>query len=452
MTSLPESILMSKESKGRWSFSTQLINQTTLLLHHGVKYCKINLPETTGQSDDLFIEPEIAQVLSLPTFKTEYRVKSTDPGQLLFGPLVGILINEYWLQSLLSRKSMPICSLYTEVLERNQGLAIFFSLERILWDKGEIIGVIRDTSQPVKVWKEQILPIPTVIYDRCFGYEGRIGGMTLRKKCASFDRNIKVINALPKLGKIEIYKMCSQNDSLRDHLPKWDIFHPEAGASLLEKYPEAYIKPDRLSRGKGVTKVTHTLDGYLVEQRRRSLNYQQLCVTTDEVLTKIAYYLKDYPMVIQETIPLHRYKDRPFDFRLLLQKDGSGQWKQTGIAARICGEGSIISGPRSGGEVSTYEEVMKNLPEEQRDKIASSLLNLAKDIALTIEEQIGLYAELGFDLGVDMNGYIWLIEVNGKPLKVSIERLPNKTITHLAYERPIEYAIYLAGFDVQGGA
>lgn len=446
MTSVTETILMSKESKGRWSFSIPLINQSTLLLHHGVKSCELKLPETTGQTTTYFIEPELAQMLSLPTFKNEYRVKPIDFGQLLFGPLVGIFINEYWLQNLLSRKSMPICSLYTEVLERKQGLAVFFSLERILWDKGEVIGVIRDTSQPSKLWREYILPIPTVIYDRCFGYQGRVGGMNLRKKCVSYGRNIKVINALPKLGKIEIYKMCSQNDSLREHLPQWDIFHPKTGASLLEKYPVAYIKPDRLSRGKGVTKVTHTPDGYLVEQRRRSLNYQQLCVKTDEVLNKIAYYLKDNPMVIQETIPLQRYKGRPFDFRLLLQKDGSGQWKQTGIAARICGEGSIISGPRSGGEVSTYEEVMKNFPGEQRDKIASSLLNLAKDIAQTIEEQIGLYAELGFDLGVDIHGHIWVIEVNGKPLKVSIERLQKEMLTRLAYESPIEYAIYLAGF------
>jgi len=446
MTSVTESILMSKETKERWSFSIPSINRSKLLLHHGVKSCKLKLPETTGQSATFFIEPELAQMLSLPTFKTEYRVRHTEFGQLFFGPIVGIFINEHWLQRLLSRKNMPICSLYTEVLERNQGLAVFFSLERILWDRGEVIGVVRDTSQPVKVWKEHVLPIPTVIYDRCFGLQGRVGGMNLRKKCDSYGRNIKVINALPKLGKIEIYKICSQNDLLREHLPRWDIFHPETVAFLLEKYPEAYIKPDRLSRGKGVTKVTHTPDGYLVEQRRRSVNYKQLCVTADEVLNRIAYYLKDYPMVIQETIPLQQYKGRPFDFRLLLQKDGSGQWKQTGIAARICGEGSIISGPRSGGEVSTYEEVMKNLPGEQRDKIALSLLNLAKEIAQTIEEQIGLYAELGFDLGVDIHGYIWVIEVNGKPLKVSIERLHNKTITHLAYERPIEYAIYLAGF------
>ncbi len=446
MTSVTKSILMSKESKGRWSFSVPLINRSTLLLHHGVKSCKMKLPKTTGQSASFFIEPEFAQMLSLPTFKNEYRVKHNDTGQLFFGPLVGIFINEHWLQCLLSRKSMPICSLYTEVLERNQGLAVFFSLERILWDRSEVIGVVRDTSQPAKVWKEHTLPIPTVIYDRCFGYQGRVGGMDLRKKCAFYDRNIKVINALPKLGKIEIYNICSENESLRAHLPQWDIFHSETGASLLEKYSEAYIKPDRLSRGKGVTKVTQTSEGYLVEQRRRSLNYRQLCVATDEVLDKIAYYLKDNPMVIQETIQLQRYKGRPFDFRLLLQKDGFGQWKQTGIAARICGDGSIISGPRSGGEVSTYEEVMKSLPEEQRDKIALSLLNLAKDIAKTIEEQIGLYAELGFDLGVDIHGHVWVIEVNGKPLKVSIERLQNRTITHLAYERPIEYAIWLAGF------
>lgn len=451
MTSLTETILKSKDSKGCWRVSSRLQNKETIILQHGVKSCRLELAKATDQEGHLSIEPEIAQALCLPTFKNKYRVKFTDTGQWIFGPLVGIFINERWLQELLSQKSMPICSLYTEVLDRNQGLAVFFSLDRILWNKGEVLGVIRDSSQSAKLWKEQLLPIPTVIYDRCFGSEGRVGGMTLRSTCASYDRDIKVINTLPKLGKIETYTICSQYDSLRKHFPQWDIFNKETGASLLEKYPVAYIKPDRLSRGKGVTKVTHTSKGYLLEQRRRKLNYQHLCATTGEVLNKISHYLKYNPMVIQEIIPLQRYKDRPFDFRLLLQKDCTGQWKQTGIAARICGEGSIISGPRSGGEVSSYKEVMKNLPEDLRDKIALSLLKLAKDIAQALEEQMGLYAELGFDLGVDKNGYIWVIEVNGKPLKVSIERLQNKTITLLAYKRPIEYAIYLAGFRCSYG-
>lgn len=451
MTSLTETSLMSKDSEGRWRFSTQLLNRETITLHHGVKSCPLELPETNRQTNTFVIEPELAHLLSLPTSKTEYRVKPAHSGQWLLGPLVGVFINNDWLQELLSQRSIPICDFDAEVLQRNQGLVVFFSLERILWDRGEVIGVIRDTSDSANVWKEQILPIPTVIYERCFHSEGRVGGITLRTNCASYSRDITVINPLSKLGKIQIYTMCSQKDALRQHLPQWDLFCSETGATLLQNYPTAYIKPDRLSGGTGVTKVTNTSNGFLTEQRRGPLNYRHLCATADEVLKEIAHGLKDCPMVIQEAIQLRRYRGRPFDFRLLLQKNHSGQWKQTGIVARICEEGSIISGPRSGGEVATYEEVMKDLPEEQQDNIKSTLLKLAQDIAQMIDEQIGLHAELGFDLGVDIYGNIWLIEVNGKPLKVSLERLNNKTVTRLAYKRPIEYAISLTGFRCSTG-
>ncbi|ODA40006.1 YheC/YheD family protein [Desulfosporosinus sp. BG] len=70
---------------------------------------------------------------------------------------------------------------------------------------------------------------------------------------------------------------------------------------------------------------------------------------------------------------------------------------------------------------------MKDLTESERE-IASSLLDLALKITQMIEEQFGLFAELGFDLCVDLNGNISLLEVNGKPLKVSIEKLRDKTI------------------------
>jgi len=47
---------------------------------------------------------------------------------------------------------------------------------------------------------------------------------------------------------------------------------------------------------------------------------------------------------------------------------------------------------------------------------------------------------------VDVNCQVKLIEINGIPLKVSIERLKDRKIMLAAHQHPIGYAIYLAGF------
>lgn len=99
--------------------------------------------------------------------------------------------------------------------------------------------------------------------------------------------------------------------------------------------------------------------------------------------------------------------------------------------------------------MSTYDEVMGNLSEISRREIAASMLQIALDLAKTIDDVIGPFVELGFDLGVDIKGQVKIIEVNGIPLKVSIQRLKDRKITHSAHENPIGYAIYMAGFGGQ---
>ena len=157
---------------------------------------------------------------------------------------------------------------------------------------------------------------------------------------------------------------------------------------------------------------------------------------------------KDSEMVIQEAIPLLKYKDNPFDIRALVQKDGSGKWKVTGIIARIFAEGSIISSPRSGGKIAPIEQVL--MPKLFREEVLEGIEHFTTQAAARIDQELGLFAELGFDLGIDQSGKVWLIEINGKPLKVSLDRLLNHHLSTLAYTRPLEYAIYLAGNRSQG--
>lgn len=450
MINRSQTLVLTRNSQNNlyWSLPILPVNQSVITLFHGTKSCTFDLSKAPRiHKSGVILTPRISKMLRLSKHMEHYQLRALNSSHFMVGPLVGILVSEKKLRKLLSGKVDTIYRSYARVLSRNKGQAVFFSPRRIKWERNEVLGVIRTAANQEERWLEETLPLPTVIYDRCFGGNNRHRSTIIRKKCASHIPTVKVINALAKLGKRQVYTLCSQIPRFREHLPKWDILRPDNIKTLLEQFPIAYIKPDRLSKGKGVTKVTKIPSGFLLEQRRDPDNYQHLCSSSKEVLEDLEPYMSNQGfMVIQEGISLMTYEGRPFDFRLLLQKDQSGRWKRTGVAGRISGAGSIISSPRSGGSVSTFDQVMVPLSPPKRQSIASSMLNLAIDLAQTIDSLIGPFAELGFDLGVDTSGKVKIIEVNGIPLKVSIGRLNDNKITQAAHENPLGYAIYMAGF------
>jgi hypothetical protein len=441
-------LTMHHQDMGRWSISIPAEKKSIITLYHGTKSYQVDLSQVHRLGENtLTLTPRICRSLLLPRHIIEYKVRPLSSKHYILGPLIGILVSETKLKKLLAGKVDPFYRWYSRVLLRNKGIAVFFSPKRIEWNKDEVLGVIRVIANKQETWIEENLPIPSVIYDRCFGKDNRSQSKIIRKKCAIHSPTIKVLNAVVKLGKRRVYTLCGQISRFQDNLPRWDILRPENIDTILEQFPIAYVKPNKLSKGKGVTKVSTTPYGFLVEQNRESKNYQHLCTSPSEVLQDLEPYIHDQGfMVVQEAIPLMTFQGHPFDFRLLLQKDKSGSWKKTGVAARISGEGSIISSPRSGGSVSSYNEVMAHLSEISRRDISKAMIILALDLAKTIDDVIGPFVELGFDLGVDINGKVKIIEVNGTPLKVSIQRLKNRKITRSAHENPIGYAIYLAGF------
>jgi hypothetical protein len=439
---------MYSQTMDRWSLAIPSENKSMITLYHGTKSYQIDLTKIMPKRENtITLTPGICQNLLLPKHLNKYNVRQLNSKHYILGPLIGIFVSETKLRKLLAGKVDPVYRLYAQVLRKNKGLAVFFSPERIDWNKDKVEGVVRVTVDQQEIWTDESLPIPSVIYDRCFGRKNRRQSKILREKCATHSPTVKVLNAVTKLGKQQIYTLCSQIPRLQKNLPRWDILRPDNIDTLLEQFPIAYIKPDKLAKGKGVTKVSRISSGFLVEQHRKNKNYRQMCSSTAQVLQELEPYISDYGfMIVQDAITLMKFRGRPFDFRLLLQKDISGCWKKTGIAGRISGKGSVISSPRSGGSVLTYDKVMTDLSKTKRSKIAASMLNLALDLAETMDNLIGPFVELGFDLGVDIKGQVKIIEINGIPLKVSIERLKDRKISRAAHVNPIRYAIYMSGF------
>jgi|GEM_PF-255436 len=364
---------------------------------------------------------------------------------LEIGPLIGVFIHQNDVLRLFLGKLANIKKRLATACRALSGLCYFFSIIDIDWDNKLVRGVFRENQK----WVTRIFPLPKVIYDRCLGKYSRRAGFQLRKKLGE---GYQVINAITKLNKWDTYNTLINYPELVPHLPETTFYQSESDLeAALQKYERVYFKPTGLAKGKGVFRLSRDPRGrYKVEFRQHPCNRVKYLGALDEINELIRPYAeKGRGYLIQEALKLSTFKGNPFDFRLLYQKDWQGTWQPAGIAVRIAATGGVITSPRSGGTVAEFPLVLKEVFNEDgasENGLYHEVMKIGRAVAQAIDENYGDCVELGLDMAIDKDRKIWLIEVNGKPLRVSLRRLNNPSIWARCHYRPIEYAVYLTGF------
>jgi hypothetical protein len=106
-----------------------------------------------------------------------------------------------------------------------------------------------------------------------------------------------------------------------------------------------------------------------------------------------------------------------------------------------------------GGRVITSRVLMKSLFKRKAliEEKNCRIKELCLKVASTLDKlSLGNFGELGFDIGIDKKGWLWLIEVNSKPRKTT-STVSSKLVMRNTFKRPLEYGSYLAGFPVKNG-
>lgn len=149
-------------------------------------------------------------------------------------------------------------------------------------------------------------------------------------------------------------------------------------------------------------------------------------------------------LLIQEEIPVLKYKEKTFDIRALVQKNKSGQWEITNTVSRLSYNGCFNTS-MCDHVILAKKQLNRVFPEDR----AASLLQTIHDVSLEVAECIAKkgklhVGELSVDFGVDQYGKAWIIEVNGQPQKKLYNDLNHGKRLKEVYRKPIEYAQYLA--------
>lgn len=378
----------------------------------------------------------------------------SEPGQLRLGPLVAVLISTTSLASLRKHRNR-VYEAFTRYGAEVGAAIVFFTINGFKGGKAarrrtrDARGAGRRGPGHLAAFRLQggrlvrvRTPLPRVIYDRCFGPGSRQQAIKLRHLTRGM--GITVINQPVKITKLATYQALRENRSLRAVVPYAAPLSLKALQTASSRYPVLYLKPDNLSRGWGVFRLRRRGSLWLLDRQSKKSRRGGRTRIFSGAQELLRWLPKHAPYLLQEAVDLATYMGNRFDFRALMQKDGAGRWELTGLVARIAPERGVVTSPRSGGMISPPLRVLQAAfgPEGGVAALAN-LRETCLQIARQMERAFGLCVELGIDIGITRDGAPKLIEVNGRPLKVSLDRLNDPGTNQRIHRYPIYFAASL---------
>jgi hypothetical protein len=405
---------------------------------------KVIVNNSEMSSDRLYLSSDVEKELFIPQ-GIILQIKPIKDGYLEIGPYIGVFINQEKIELLSTGKGVTAYTQFHQACKSLYGLCCFFSIDNINWERKLVKTLIKKNS----TWISKTLPLPKIIYDRNVENNCRIESIELRRRLA---KEHIILNTMPKLAKWETIKALRKNSNLVEIIPKTIPYKSvEDIENSLDHYPSIYLKPDALSKGKGIFRISLTSNNaYKVEYRGPEDNHVVTIKDLEDLDSLMEQYtVKGGGYIVQQEIEKAFFEGNAFDFRFLFQKDYRGIWQPSGVAGRIAAPDSIITSPRSGGRVEDFSVVLRKSFNEDisaKDGLYDEIVYYGREICKAIEKEFGTCVELGLDMAIDIYKKIWVIEVNGKPLKVSLKRLNNPDVVARCNRRPIEYAVYLSGF------
>lgn len=338
-------------------------------------------------------------------------------------------------------------------LGRSLGIRPIFFSPFAIHEDGRVHAYVYDIKTNRWIFKQTILPL--VIYDRVFYPRGDLGRAALKrvKMMKTIRRDTLFLNATIK-SKWQVYRALERFPEVNEYLPetrrlvRWDVL-----AQMLKKHKVVFIKPSFGSQGKGVVRIEYKGSGILAYSGRNRSNglFHDQVSSLSELRQSMLPIIQGSPYLVQQGLELDYLGGLPFDLRCLVQKDGSGQWVVTGVAARIGKRGGVTSNLHGGGHAVSLRRILKQIFSDQirAQQVIEEIQSMAILIATSLEESIGSFGEVALDIGLDVHGRLWLIEVNSKPGRKTFQLVGSRQTRVNTLLRPLEYARYLAGLALQ---
>lgn len=357
--------------------------------------------------------------------------------RLMIGPIVGILTVGEGITFKGNRENFKDIFLSGK---RLGALVYVFTPSGIDWERKRIQGFLYDEEQDT--WIESTMPFPHVVYNRVPNRKSETKS-EVKQTLDLFSelQNVTLFNR-HFFNKHTLFQILEKKPEVCDFLPETQVLQSFTQfREFALRHPFIYLKPTLGKAGKGIMRVERRKHlwrlSQVYEQKSITRSFYRLREVWNEILPK----MRQQRYLIQQGIQLAQYKKRPFDARVLIQKDGSGEWAVTGVGIRRAGANSITTHVPRGGSILPTSKVLQELFLEQADEIYQNIEHTALLIARILNEEIDGLAEMSMDLGLTADGKIWFFEANAKPEKFDEPAIRRSSLANLIY-----YSQYVSSF------
>jgi hypothetical protein len=328
---------------------------------------------------------------------------------------------------------------------RRMGIAVYVLTPRGLdtYEETAVEGYLLDHRSTRLRWIKAKLPLPHIVYNRIPTRRSENSSQVqaaIHKLQKTFD--IQLFNP-HFFNKWTLYTQLSSLKELHPLLPDTTHLNQSSLQSMCKKHPVLYLKQIHGKAGIGMIRISRLHKGYELIDQKSAQQKKRYMLSNFSSLWKIVQNLcKKDAYLVQQGIPLAQYEGRPFDVRALIQKNGKGEWKVTGIGIRVAGKTAITTHVPMGGRIENVNKVCKAVFAGEEAAKIEQIKRTGIALAQAIElKQKSLLGEMSIDLGIDTNRKIWFFEANAKPMKFDEPEIRTRSLRRL-----LQYCLYLSGY------
>lgn len=403
----------------------------------GASEATVSLDESPGGA--IILPEALLRKLCVAT-DLSYRVR-VERGRIRLGPVIGILAASSR-EGMRATERVRALSNHLVVEPERGGLFFLFDAESVDLERGVVQGV---RCLPDEVWEEGEFPIPQVIFRR---YGAKLGSKADRLK----RMGVRIFNERT-FHKGDAARWLDRDERLQPHLPETvSLKSVKSVLAMLARHEAVYIKPVWGSQAAGILRVRREPEGFELAPAGQDATYH----ATEQDLAAALKPLLPKAGIVQQGITLAKVGGRMMDFRVVMQRDGRGDWGVRGIVARCGVSDRPVTNISAGGFPLHVDEALSllfgRLPTEVFRR-RQDMVRLALGIGEALDETGLLLGDLGVDVAYDNRGHLWLIEVNNRDPNHTIGLDVDDWPGFLMYRSmPLAFACFLAGFGhPQGG-
>jgi glutathione synthase/RimK-type ligase-like ATP-grasp enzyme len=202
-----------------------------------------------------------------------------------------------------------------------------------------------------------------------------------------------------------------RDERVSKYIPETHIFSPQHLKEMLLRYNMIVLKPVVGTGGHGLMRMAKMGEGYSCHYKDRVQHFPEF-----EVLASFAKrQVRNRKYIIQQGIHLAKIENRPLDYRVKIVKRDE-KWVITAMVGRLARKGFFVTNLCKGGTQFTFDQAIRqSLPGVNSRVKKEELRKLTRLCTRMMEGKFPGINQLGFDYGLDLEGNIWMFEVNTKP-------------------------------------